>query len=242
MKKYFKEIDLYNFISEGLKELVSQKKAQFSLNIDFNPSFIKDIGIDTYKLPSKDLSLKKESSTFKMVMASRLSKYQKRQDLLIEAMVYLKKDDVQLTILGDGPNRKELERLIEQNNLSKKIIFKPFEKNIWNALINYDLLVHSCDYEGLSKIIIESMGIGLPVLASNVTPLNTYIIDNENGFLVDNDPRDWAEKIRNIIEKQSLLKDISENSKKFIASKYDSSINSLVYEKIFENLLTKKND
>ena len=241
-EKYFKEIDLYNFISEGLKELVSQKKAQFSLNIDFNPSFIKDIGIDIYKLPSKDLSLKKESSTFKIVMASRLSKYQKRQDLLIEAMVYLKRDDVQLTLLGNGPNRRELERLVEQNNLSKKIIFKPFEKNIWNALIDYDLLVHSCDYEGLSKIIIESMGVGLPVLASNVTPLNTYIIDNKNGFLVDNDPRDWAEKIKIIIKKQSLLKDISENSKKFIASKYDSSINSLVYEEIFENLLTKKND
>jgi glycosyltransferase involved in cell wall biosynthesis len=241
-EKYFKEIDLYNFISEGLKELVLQKKAQFSLKIDFNPSFIKDIGIDTDKLLSKDLSLKKESSTFKMVMASRLSKYQKRQDLLIEAMIYLKKDDVQLTILGDGPNRRELERLVEQNNLSKKIIFKPFEKNIWNALIDFDLLVHSCDYEGLSKIIIESMGVGLPVLASNVTPLNTYIIDNENGFLVDNNPRDWAEKIRNIIEKQSLLKDISENSKKFIVSKYDSSMNSMVYEEIFENLLTKKND
>jgi glycosyltransferase involved in cell wall biosynthesis len=241
-EKYFKEIDLYNFISEGLKELVLQKKTQFSLKIDFNPSFIKDIGIDTVKLISKDLSLKKESSTFKMVMASRLSKYQKRQDLLIEAMVYLKKDDVQLTILGDGPNRRELERLVEQNNLSKKIIFKPFEKNIWNSLIDFDLLVHSCDYEGLSKIIIESMGVGLPVLASNVTPLNTYIIDNENGFLVDNNPRDWAEKIRNIKEKQSLLKDISENSKKFIACKYDSSINSLVYEEIFENLLTKKND
>jgi glycosyltransferase involved in cell wall biosynthesis len=241
-EKYFKAIDLYNFISEGLKELVSQKKAQFSLNIDFNPSFIKDIGIDIYKLPSKDLSLKKESSTFKIVMASRLSKYQKRQDLLIEAMVYLKRDDVQLTLLGNGPNRRELERLVEQNNLSKKIIFKPFEKNIWNALIDYDLLVHSCDYEGLSKIIIESMGVGLPVLASNVTPLNTYIIDNKNGFLVDNDPRDWAEKIKIIIKKQRLLKDISENSKKFIASKYDSSINSLVYEEIFENLLTKKND
>jgi glycosyltransferase involved in cell wall biosynthesis len=86
------------------------------------------------------------------------------------------------------------------------------------------------------------MGVGLPVLASNVTPLNTYIIDNKNGFLVDNDPRDWAEKIKIIIKKQSLLKDVSENSKKFIASKYDSSINSLVYEEIFENLLTKKND
>jgi glycosyltransferase involved in cell wall biosynthesis len=86
------------------------------------------------------------------------------------------------------------------------------------------------------------MGVGLPVLASNVTPLNTYIIDNKNGFLVDNDPIDWAEKIKIIIKKQSLLKDISENSKKFIASKYDSSINSLVYEEIFENLLNKKND
>jgi glycosyltransferase involved in cell wall biosynthesis len=241
-EKYFKAIDLYNFISEGLRELVLQKKGQFSLNINFNPSFIKDIGIDIYKLPSKDLRHKKESSTFKIVMASRLSKYQKRQDLLIEAMVYLKRYDVQLTVLGNGPNKRELERLVEQNNLSKKIIFKPFEKNIWNALIDYDLLVHSCDYEGLSKIIIESMGVGLPVLASNVTPLNTYIIDNKNGFLVDNDPIDWAEKIKIIIKKQSLLKDISENSKKFIASKYDSSINSLVYEEIFENLLNKKND
>jgi glycosyltransferase involved in cell wall biosynthesis len=234
-EKYFQYIDLYNFISTGLVDLVCSRSKRYDLNVNFEPFFIQDIGVDLKHIPSKDNFEKNSNRPFKIVMASRLSDYQKRQDLLVEAMVDLKDSNIELTLIGDGPNLEELKRKCRELNVEENVVFLPFKNNIWNELKEYDLLVHSCDYEGLSKIIIESMGVGLPVLASNVLPLSNYIQDGHNGFLVDNNPVDWANKIK-FISLNSHLKNISENSRTFIKDNYNSSINIKVYEDQFHSL------
>jgi glycosyltransferase involved in cell wall biosynthesis len=238
-EKYFKAIDLYNFISEGLKELVSQKKAQFSLNIDFNPSFIKDIGIDIYKLPEKTISSKKQSKVFRVVMASRFSTFQKRQDLLIESFRFLKGKQIILELIGEGPTKEKLKERVQKLGLQNQIIFKPFfnQIDLWKELIKFDLLVHACDYEGLSKVIIESLAIGQPVLCSNVLPMKNYIINNENGFLTDNSAENWSKAILQLSLNRDLLKEVSNNSRLFIKENYVASSNILDYEIKFKSLL-----
>jgi glycosyltransferase involved in cell wall biosynthesis len=235
---YFKSIDLYNFISEGLIELVFLKSKEFDLKVNFKPYFLKDIGIDLSKLPQKSIQLKNSDKPFRIVMASRLSKYQKRQDILIDAMELLKGKNIELTIIGEGPNKKLLNNKVKKYNLEKQVFFKPFKSGIWSDLVEYDLLVHACNYEGLSKIIIESMGAGLPVLASNVSPLNDYIEDGYNGFLVDNDSTKWANKIKYVFTNQNQLDLISKNSIDFVNQNYSSSINISTYEFYLEKLIS----
>lgn len=233
--RHFKKIDLFNFISEGLRDMVKQNTRAYKLDVDFSPCFTADIGIDLRQLPTKYAYSQK--NPLRIVMASRLSNYQKRQDLLIQSLAYLKDLDVELTILGDGPNKQKLELLAQNEKVSDKVVFKPFDPSVWDYLINFDLMVHACDYEGLSKIIIESMGIGLPVLASNVLPLSNYIQDGHNGYLVDNHPQAWAEKIKTIYCERNKLEGVSENAQKFIEKNYASSSNVLFYESEFKALL-----
>lgn len=241
-EKHLNSVDLYNFISRGLLKLVNDKSRELHLKIDFNPNFVQDIGVDLSQLPIKAKQYVSKDNTFKMVMASRLSIYQKRQDVLIKAMTYLKNDNIELFIIGEGPNLSNLQKLAAAEGVAEKIIFMPFKQGIWDSLIDFDLLVHACDYEGLSKIIIESMGVGLPVLASNVSPLNTYISDEINGFLVNNDPKEWADKIRSIVLKSSLLQDVAQNSKCFIEESYTSYRNINVYLHYFENIIKQQNE
>jgi glycosyltransferase involved in cell wall biosynthesis len=234
-EQYFKHIDLYNFISTGLVDLVSNRSKKFNLNVNFEPFFVQDIGVSLAHLPVKNEFKKENNSPFQIVMASRFSIYQKRQDLLIEAMVYLKHSNIELTLIGEGRNLKELKRKCKDLNVEENVNFKPFKANIWGDLKDYDLLVHACDYEGLSKIIIESMGVGLPVLASNVLPLSNYIQDGINGFLVNNEPIEWANKIKAISQNLDLDK-ISVSSKAFILENYNSQTNIEIYENQFESI------
>ncbi len=234
-EKYFKHIDLYNFISTGLVDLVSSRSKQFNLNVSFEPNFIQDIGVSLAHLPSKNEFRKDNNRPFQIVMASRLSRYQKRQDLLIEAMALLKGSNIQLTLIGDGPNSGNLKRKCRDLNVEEAVVFKPFKNEIWDELKDYDLLVHACDYEGLSKIIIESMGVGLPVLASNVLPLSNYIKDGVNGFLVNNEPVEWANKIKAISQNLNLF-DISISSKSYILENYNSQTNIKIYEEQFQSI------
>jgi glycosyltransferase involved in cell wall biosynthesis len=237
-KTYFKAVDQFNFISVGLFELFNLKMDEFNFQFNFENYFIKDIGIRPQVYSSFE-KVKPINGVFNIIMVSRLSLYQKRQDVLIEAMFYLRDKNIKLTILGDGPNQANLERRVKKLDLQNSVEFLPFieGERVWQALSNYDLLVHACDYEGLSKIIIESMGNGLPVLVSNVLPLNKYIINGQNGFLVNNSPEAWAEAIAELSGNQQIFDAIKNNAKKFINEEYNSENNILIYESKFESLI-----
>lgn len=236
-EKYFKAIDLFNFISVGLKELVLQKKEEYNLKVDFEPFFIQDIGVNIRGLPEKNIQIKKQDVPFKIVMASRLSIYQKRQDILIKTMSLLKNEPIQLTIIGNGSRESYLLQLAKELKVEDKISFKPFQKSIWNYLKEFDVLVHACDYEGLSKIIIESMAVGLPVICSDVLPMKNYIKNKENGFLTKNKPEAWAKTITEAVQNQELLLEISKQAKVFAKQNYDSIQNIEVYNLQFNTLV-----
>ena len=238
-QKMFYDSDLLNFISKGLLKLYNQKIKTEKKHININNNyFIKDIGFRDVNQFKNKYNFRKKTEPFKLVMASRFSSYQKRQDLLIDTMQLVETENIHLTLIGSGPMEGKLQEKIHAKKLENRITIIPFlnQHELWGYLQGFNLLVHACDYEGLSKIIIESMGYGLPVLASNVLPLNDYIEDDKNGFLVDNNPQSWASKIK-LLSKRKNLNQISFNSKKFIENEYEANKNVVDYEKQFENLI-----
>ncbi|MGL5051683.1 MAG: glycosyltransferase, partial [Fusobacteriaceae bacterium] len=62
-----------------------------------------------------------------------------------------------LYIVGDGPDRKEIEELIVENNLEGNIKLLGKRKNPYLWMKNSKLFVHSSKYEGLPTVLIEAM-------------------------------------------------------------------------------------
>jgi L-malate glycosyltransferase len=229
--RIFNEVDAINFNHVDLRRMNYKRMEELNMRREFNNEIIGDIGIDLIKLRRKKIDKK---DNFNMIMASRFSNYQKRQDILIEAMNLVKKEmPIKLILIGSGIQRKMMEKRIRELGLSDRVLIKSFlsQEELWEKLRCADLMCHACDYEGLSKVISESMAIGLPVLVSNVGSLNKYIIDGKNGFLVDNNPKKWAEKIEWIYSNQEALKDISKNAIKYAEDNYNPEKNILIYEK-----------
>ena len=83
-----------------------------------------------------------------------------------------------------------------------------------------DLFFLPSDYEGLPMTIIEAMSFGKPVVASNVGGISEIVIDNENGFVVDNCADLFADKIRYILDNDDVYQCFSEKS----FQKYDLSL------------------
>jgi len=77
-----------------------------------------------------------------------------------------------------------------------------------------DIFMLPSNYEGLPIVIIEAMSYGKPVVASNVGGINEIIINGENGYVVDNDPKQFAEKIEYILENNAVYTMFSENALK----------------------------
>src|SRR5690554_5279686 len=237
----FEKSDAINFVSEGLYQLYNKACGENGYQFTIQHSFILDIGTNLKQLPEIQYSIQQERE-FTMVMASRFTDYQKRQDLLVAAVAEIKgKVPFKLYLIGSGPTSEIIEKKIEEKSLSEQVKIIPFlpQNELWDFLSDSDLLCHACEYEGSSKIIIESMGMGLPVLASNVIPLNKYIVDNKTGFLINNTPKDWAQKIIEVYSIRDTLPQISKNAREYIKVNYDSNKNIEKYEEIFAELLVE---
>lgn len=234
----FNQVDSINFNTMGMGELFEEACSKINMNVNLNHSLIHDIGLDLDKIIHR-WALPK-SGPFKMIMASRFSSHQKRQDLLVDAVSKLPKDmNIELTLIGNGPEKKAIEKRIKNLKLENQIRVGLFLKQdeLWERMTCSHLYVHACDFEGLSKIIIEAMAMGLPVLTSDVLPLNDYIKDGKNGFLVENIPESWAERLKELYHNQQQLTEISPNARQFIVTHYSADSNVNKYIRYFEEVI-----
>ncbi len=131
---------------------------------------------------------------------------QKNHAILIRAFAYIIEDypNVQLTIIGDGEERSNLEQYIQivrqilapHIDPAKSIHLPGAIKNITPELLKADLFVFPSLYEGFPNALCEAMSIGLPVIASNVTGNRDLVVHNKNGLLFEaKDAHDLARQI-----------------------------------------------
>ena len=238
----FNKIDSVNYIHSGLKDLTEIKLAELNMDVNFKDSFNLDIGSSfTYKREAEYRGL--DNKEFRVLMATRFSNYQKRQDLLVKAISLIDESiKIKVKLIGNGSERERIQKMIDDLKLNSKVEIIPFmdQHQLWEEMQSSDLLCHACDYEGLGKIIIESMAMGLPVLASKVKPLSDYIEEGVNGFLVDNTPEAWANKIQDLIDQRSERIYVSQESIKFIEENFNPDKNIEKYEEKFREIIETK--
>lgn len=237
----FSQFDAVNFIHANLLTLVESKIAELKMNVTFQHKLIGDIGTSSpigRKINYQDLPLR----PFRMIMATRFSDFQKRHDILVKAMALIPAEhDIHLILIGSGVMKDEIQNMIDQLQLSDRVQIIPFfdQASLWQEMQNSHLLCHATEHEGLSKIIIESMANGLPVLASDVQPLNSYIVDGTNGLLVENEPQLWAAKIQQAFADRELLCRLSKNEIDYIRETYDPDRNINIYLTAFQELIAR---
>jgi glycosyltransferase involved in cell wall biosynthesis len=112
----------------------------------------------------------------------------KGQALLIEAVAELARRDVdvRLTIVGDGPQLKELRELAARLGVSANIEFAGAvgqdEMPFYYA--RADLFAMASFAEGLPVVLMEAMASGIPVVASQITGIPELVEPGVNGVLV----------------------------------------------------------
>jgi glycosyltransferase involved in cell wall biosynthesis len=163
---------------------------------------------------------------------------QKRADLLIEVFKELHKvyDGAHLVIIGDGPERKKLEEMADENILIKGIV-----SNVEEYLRASDLLVLPSLAEGMSNVILEAMATGLSVVTTNVSS-NPEIIDNGiNGILLDiNDKSGLKENILRLLNDDIFNNELGQNAKAKIDKNFSIGIVAEKYIELFQYLLSRR--
>jgi glycosyltransferase involved in cell wall biosynthesis len=111
--------------------------------------------------------------------------HQKRIKDLIWAADLLKviRDDAHLLIIGDGPQRENLERFCEACRMQDKVHFLGQRNDVMRWMPHFSLLWLASSYEGLPNVVMEAMSVGVPVVATDISGNRDLVTHGVNGFL-----------------------------------------------------------
>lgn len=154
-----------------------------------------------------------QSTSFKIVTVGRLVQ-QKGFDRLIRIVGKLWRNgkNVELFIIGEGTERKKLERIIQEEKLENQVHLLGFLKNPYALMAKMDLFVCSSRAEGYSLVIAEAITLGLPVVSTNCAGPNELLGNGKYGILVDNNPDALYKGLRQTIESPDLLERLKQKS------------------------------
>lgn len=199
-------------------------------------------GVDTNKFkPFKSNLLQKKlnlSSTDKVVLyVGRLAK-EKSVDFLINSFAKLKKENVYLVIVGDGPERVSLEKLIHKLGLEKKILLTGFveHKKLADVYNSADVFVFSSSTETQGMVIPEAMACGLPILTIKDKVFAQFIDNGVSGFMVDKKQTIFAQKLKYILQDRDLRIRISSQAR-IQALKFSLAEIAKKFENLYKQLL-----
>ncbi|MFT5327760.1 MAG: glycosyltransferase involved in cell wall biosynthesis, partial [Planctomycetaceae bacterium] len=110
---------------------------------------------------------------------------QKRVSDLIWSMELLQslQPSSRLLIIGEGPQRKELEDFSRNIRLSEVIRFAGHRSDVANIFPHMDMFCLASDFEGQSNSLMEAMAHGRPVVVSDIAP-NLELVEHEKTGLV----------------------------------------------------------
>jgi glycosyltransferase involved in cell wall biosynthesis len=144
--------------------------------------------------------------------------------LAIKILVEKYNINTKLIIIGDGPLRKYIEKLIDVLNLHNNIKILGWipRQALPMYYRKFKILVLPSFAEGLPYTILEAMACGTPILATSVGAIPVVIKEGTTGFLLDSfNAEDIARKIAEILTiKEERLKEVGMAARTYIARKF----------------------
>lgn len=174
------------------------------------------------------------------VAVSRLDTVQKDYETLLKSFAGVREkiEDLKLFIVGDGPNRDEVEHMIEKYKLEGKVKLLGLQKNPYIWMKNSQFFIHSSKYEGFGLVLVEAMILGKAVISSDCQVGPNEILENgKSGILYPVGDTVKLEHIfQEVIRDKEILKKYEEKSKKR-AEDFNKDIIIKQYEKIIDSLI-----
>lgn len=137
------------------------------------------------------------------------------------------RDDVVFVLVGDGPIRKDLEKLMPE---ALFLGYKSGEE-LSTIYASSDLFVFPSTTETFGNVVLEAMASGTVPICSDQGGASSSIKNNHNGIICKScDSFDFSKRILNLINNQTELQRISENCIDYASSQSWNNIFSIQYQ------------
>lgn len=215
-KIIFVSNDAKNAFTEQFAEL-EEKSLVINNIIDYNKIL---------KLSEEKITEKKDNDITTFLYVGRLTENDKKISRIIESAKILNEKNMpfKIMIIGEGKDKKQYTKMVQNYELEKYVIFLGKKKNPYPYFKISDYLILTSEYEGFPVVYNEAKILNLPVITTNVSDSET-IIGNNYGIITSKDINDIAKNM------DMAIKSKIQNKEKFDFKKYNE-INIQKLEKI----------
>ena len=148
----------------------------------------------------------------RILTVGRLSK-EKGQDLIIPVLKKLKENGykVRWYCIGDGPAKKEYEKLVDKLNIKDDFIFLGSKLNPYTYMKECDIYVQPSKHEGYCITLGEARCFNNPIVTTNFTGANEQIDDEKIGLICDISEWEIYKSIKRLLDDRELYEKLKEN-------------------------------
>jgi glycosyltransferase involved in cell wall biosynthesis len=190
---------------------------------------------------------------FHAVTTARISR-EKGIDVLLKAWANLSPNekDLRLTIIGDGPLRYEMERIVRDLGIAETIEFTGWVNNVKEYLQQTDIFVLPSRTEGMPNAMLEAMSYGIPCIATNVGGnmellerkgeeiLRGRYVIGKNGLLINpDDVKGLTEAILFFLRNRNEREEMGKRSRQFIQENYSIDWVAERYISLYQSVLNE---
>ncbi len=172
-----------------------------------------------------------------IVHTSNFRKVKRIDDAVKVFAEIIKKIPSKLLLVGDGPERINIEKLCRELNLIDKVTFLGKQNQVEEILSVCDLFLMPSETESFGLAALEAMACELPVISSNAGGIPELNVDGVTGYLCDvGDVATMSEKAIYILEDSERLNTFKAAAK---ARAMDFDIHQIVpvYEEFYKKII-----
>lgn len=167
----------------------------------------------------------------------RLIRLKRVQDA-ITALRFTVDPSIRLQIIGDGPCRGRLEELAGRLGLGERIDFNGFREDAAALLNRSAALVLPSLTEGISRVAMEAMALGKPVIGTDIPGIRVLVEDGRTGMLVPKkDPRAIARALDRLFSDRDLYRAMSNAAREHILCKHAADVMVREYEALYRDMV-----
>lgn len=148
---------------------------------------------------------------------------------------------VRLVLVGDGPLRESLQQRTQQLGIADHVLFLGQRADACRVIEAMDLMVHPTLHEAFCSVIIESMALERPLIATDVAAAPEQIIPGETGILVPaRRPDDIARAVVSLLEDRARAAALGRAARQSVVSRFSFQQVMPEYERYYKEWLAAK--